>query len=471
MSDIDNEGQIVHSDNVSVRSDTSQRKRGRRKSELTRLQERISAQEERFSTFEEKMDRLLNFMGNKGRDVSPEKPPTPGRDEDFIEGTSGAPRTQDQNNNAVHGEFDNISVIISQSERRNANFSIIDSRNSASKSEGSRDENQDEVGRFGKYTNKHSSQKEVNNKLGDIFGSDAQTIKENADIGLTLDESQQQILSNSWHNSTPMKMSSYRDSYRASFPINENCKESLLVPTLDDTIESLLVKKYGHKAAFGSSRGLYNRQMRTIEKIGYQGQTAARMGIITTCYTQQALGCLLDNLQSREPNLDKAVQTVRDVFAMTTKTLDQFGRTGAYHHLARRKAAIYDTGLDEYKDYSNTIMSLPLSSEGVFGSQFDEKLKSRQERFKQISEVLPELDSHRGSKSISGVGNKRKAPSSFAYSSSQPKRSKTGTDRSRSYSYSYNSNYGRSNWSRGRPSSRGKSATVSSFRTNTKDSQ
>ena len=92
-----------------------------------------------------------------------------------------------------------------------------------------------------------------------------------------------------------------------------------MVPTLDDTIESLLVKKYGHKAAFGSSRGLYNRQMRTIEKIGYQGQTAARMGIITTCYTQQALGCLLDNLQSQEPNLDRATQTVGYIFAMTTK--------------------------------------------------------------------------------------------------------------------------------------------------------
>ena len=66
---------------------------------------------------------------------------------------------------------------------------------------------------------------------------------------------------------------------------------------------------------------------------------------------------------------------------MTTKTLDQIGKAGAYHQMTRRKAAIFDTGLDDYKDYSSTIMSLSLTAEGVFGSQFDEKLKSRQERF------------------------------------------------------------------------------------------
>ena len=392
------------SDTLSTRS-SDQRKRAsrKRKSDWTSLNDKIDAQETRFASFEEKIDKLMAFMG-------------------------GQPETHERPHSA--------------------------SKSKSEVSSGNHSDNE-EVGRFGKYTSKV----ETKNKLCEIFGSDAQTTKDISDDGLMLDDSQKQILANSWHNPNPMKMSSYRDSYKTAFPVHENTRDLLQVPTLDDTIESLLVKKYGHKAAFGNSHSLYNRQMRAVEKIGYQGQTAARMGIITTCYSQQALGSLLDNLQSPEPNLDRANQTVRDEFAMITKTLDQIGKAGAYHQMTRRKAAIFDTGLDDYKDYSSTIMSLPLTAEGVFGSQFDEKLKSRQERFKQITEVLPELDSSRNVKSFSG--QKRKT-SSNSYSQSQSKKS-----RSESYSRS-RSNYGnssRSNWSRGRSSYRGgRSSTVSSFR-------
>ena len=119
---------------------------------------------------------------------------------------------------------------------------------------------------------------------------------------------------------------------------------------------------------------------------------AARMGIITSCYTQQALGVLLDNLTSNEPNIDRAIQHVRDIFAMTTKTLDQVARTGALHHLCRRKAVIFDTGLDEYKDYSSSVLAMPLTREGLLGSKFDDKLKAKQEKNKKISEILPNLE-------------------------------------------------------------------------------
>ena len=71
--------------------------------------------------------------------------------------------------------------------------------------------NKEDVGRFRKYTSKV----ETKNKLCEIFCSDAQT--------------------------------------------TENTRDLLQVPTLDDTIESLLVKKYGHKAAFGNSHGLNYR--------------------------------------------------------------------------------------------------------------------------------------------------------------------------------------------------------------------
>ncbi|CAC5381165.1 unnamed protein product [Mytilus coruscus] len=54
---------------------------------------------------------------------------------------------------------------------------------------------------------------------------------------------------------------------------------------------------------------------------------------------------------------------------------------------------MYDTGLSDLKDYANTVMSLPLTSEGIFGSQFDEKLKEKTERNKQLAECLPNLKS------------------------------------------------------------------------------
>lgn len=69
------------------------------------------------------------------------------------------------------------------------------------------------------------------------------------------------------------------------------------------------------------------------------------MGIIAAAYTQQALGTLLETLQQKDVNLDKSVQLVRDIFAMSTKTLDQVARCGAFHHLVRRKATMEDTGL------------------------------------------------------------------------------------------------------------------------------
>ncbi|CAC5420875.1 unnamed protein product [Mytilus coruscus] len=96
------------------------------------------------------------------------------------------------------------------------------------------------------------------------------------------------------------------------------------------------------------------------------------MGWITTCYLQQASGNLLDILQSDTPNLDSAIQNVRDIFALTTKSLDQTARTGAFHHMIRRRATMYDT------------------ADGIFGSQFDAKMKEKTDRNKQLAQVLPD---------------------------------------------------------------------------------
>ena len=100
--------------------------------------------------------------------------------------------------------------------------------------------------------------------------------------------------------------------------------------------------RHVRNAAFSNTQTLYSQPFKSVEKIGYQGQVAARLGMIKICYTQQALGNLLNNLKSSSPNLDDAVQNVRDSFAMLTKSLDQITRTGAFHYLSRRKATIAD---------------------------------------------------------------------------------------------------------------------------------
>ena len=58
---------------------------------------------------------------------------------------------------------------------------------------------------------------------------------------------------------------------------------------------------------------------------------------------------------------------------------------GAFHHLNRRKATIADTGLHEFKDLQKTALTSPLSGEGIFGPEFEEKLKDRHEKDKQLS--------------------------------------------------------------------------------------
>ena len=81
--------------------------------------------------------------------------------------------------------------------------------------------------------------------------------------------------------------------------------------SLDELSERLLIKKYGRRAAFGSSQTLFNQPFKYMEKVAYQGQVAARMGIISMCYAQQALGSLLQNLKSDSPNIDVGTECMR----------------------------------------------------------------------------------------------------------------------------------------------------------------
>ena len=245
---------------------------------------------------------------------------------------------------------------------------------------------------FGKYTDTSGAELSRAN-LGEVFGQDAHTENKSSN-GLSLDETQINIIKDSWRCKLPDKVTAYKDSYRQSFPVQSDSEtERLLqVPSLDELSERLLIRKHGRKAAFGNTQTLFSQPFKSIEKVAYQGQVAARMGIISTCYAQQALSALLQNLKSESPNMDEAIQNVRDIFAISTKTLDQFCKTGAFHHLVRRRATVADTGLHEFKDLQKAALTAPLSGDGIFGEEFEKKLKNRQEKDKQLSDLMPEMN-------------------------------------------------------------------------------
>ncbi|CAC5407425.1 unnamed protein product [Mytilus coruscus] len=155
----------------------------------------------------------------------------------------------------------------------------------------------------------------------------------------------------------------------------------------------MLRQTHGEKAvkSWDNHRQLYSQPLKQIEKLGFHGQLSARMNIISVLYMQQALGSLLQTLESDDFEKDEVCQTIKDVFAMSTKTLDQAGRTGAFLHLVRRQAASQDLGLTGLKDMSSKCQYLPLTNDGVFGKELEIALEKRKEQKEQLSDLLPEF--------------------------------------------------------------------------------
>ena len=242
--------------------------------------------------------------------------------------------------------------------------------------------------RFSKYNANQNISEESEGKqqnLMDLFGEDV-CIQKSSSSGtrILLDESQTSVLNASWRIKAPSKLSSYKDSYRSSFPVNEKSEDMLRVPSLDDIIETFLIRRHSPKATFKKSRGLFTQHLKEIEKFAFQGQTAAMMGIVIILYIQQALAALLSELGSENTNLDRATQTVRDVFAISTKVLDQLGRTGAYDHYIRRKATMVDIGLDTVKDVAKHADYLPLTGDGVLERSLRPSLRTGKKRIRNI---------------------------------------------------------------------------------------
>ena len=78
---------------------------------------------------------------------------------------------------------------------------------------------------------------------------------------------------------------------------------------------------------------------------------------------------------------------------MSTKVLDQLGRTGAYFHYIRRKATLVDIGLDTVTDVAKHADYLSLTGGGVFGKEFGTKLKDRKEKNKEHKDWFLRLGS------------------------------------------------------------------------------
>ena len=96
-------------------------------------------------------------------------------------------------------------------------------------------------------------------------------------------------------------MTAYKEDNKMCFPVHEKSESLLQVPSLDDLLEPMLLKKHGSKSvkAWGKSKQLASQPLKAIESVAFQGQMATRLGIISVCYIQQALGSLLHKLQSK----------------------------------------------------------------------------------------------------------------------------------------------------------------------------
>ena len=185
-------------------------------------------------------------------------------------------------------------------------------------------------------------------------------------------------------------MTAFKDDSKNCFPVHEKFDSFLHVPSLDDLLEPMLIRRHGMKA-WGKNEQFHNPY--ELSKVCHmKDKWLLDLVLFLVCFIQKALGTLLNKMQSKDFNTDSAIQSVRDIFAMSTKALDQVGRSGALHHIAQRKAAASDTGLNNLKDVQAKVLYLPLTGDGVFGTGLEESLKKRKEHKDQLIDLALEYD-------------------------------------------------------------------------------
>ena len=247
------------------------------------------------------------------------------------------------------------------------------------------------------------------NILGNLFCEDIVASDNKGNVSLVMDQAQVGILEKSWRSQAPDKLSAYKDEYKLCFPVHESAMNFLQVPSLDELLEPMMRSAHGARAvkSWDSHRQLFTQPFKQIEKLSFQGQLAARMNIISVLYMQQMMGTLLEKLGKAQFVADKKkesyCQVAKDMFAMSTKALDQSGCTGAFFHLVRRKAAAQDSGLVTLNEIKDKTQYLPLTGEGVFGEALNNCLEKCKEQKEQRNDLLPELARDRKRKTDYGI--------------------------------------------------------------------
>ncbi|XP_060569321.1 uncharacterized protein LOC132727761 [Ruditapes philippinarum] len=247
--------------------------------------------------------------------------------------------------------------------------------------------------------------------LHEIFQDDALLKKPEEKLGIEIEDSQKEILSQSYRAKKPNDVTAYSEEYKGMFPSLPETEDFLKVPPLDDIVDECLKRQHGSRCGSFAKRGraLFSQPDKMVEKTAFRGHHAANMGIMMNLYMQQALGMLLNMLETED--ISQIEKKVRDIFSLCTKSLDQLGRVGAFFHIIRRQVTMHDTGLFKL-DSSTDISSMPLTGEGVLGHGLDDILKERKEVKKTLDELLPESKSRKflKRKSASSEGDSSTTP-------------------------------------------------------------
>ena len=277
--------------------------------------------------------------------------------------------------------------------------------------------------------------------LGQIFKEDCS--KQKSIEGLVLDQAQIDILDSTWRSKHPDRISAYKEEYKNCFPIHDDSVDFLKVPTLDDIFEIMLRQTHGQKAvqSWDSHRQLHTQPFKQIEKLGYQGQLSARMNIISTLYMQQALGSLAQSVEKGEFTPESLLESLKDIFAMSAKSLDQAGRSGAFFHMIRRKATAQDSGLVNLKEIKSKCQYFPLTGDGLFGDALETCLEKRKEQKEQLSELLPEFTPQTKKRKIESTETTSNKVAKGGYGQNV----KSGNNYKASYNNSYNASSGYNN--------------------------
>ena len=130
------------------------------------------------------------------------------------------------------------------------------------------------------------------------------------------------------------------------------------------------------------------------------------MAMTKQIYVQQSLGNLMQAFKNDSFDKDFCESQIQEIFSMSTKCLEQIGRTGAFQHIVPRCCTMTDTALYSLSD-RDKFYDLPLSSEGVFGPGFSTLLKDRKEQKKLVDDLLdiPDLKKNYKRKSSSKDGH------------------------------------------------------------------